>query len=119
MVAASTARGATIPIQDCPDDVCACLGEAANFDVVADKSIKGKTGKISASGYSYVIPAAIVGRVCGATAAFAGSGDDPDTMGELVLMAPGGIAASFKARKFSGAIEPGTSIEGDLATGGG
>ena len=114
ILAASTARAA---LPDCPGDVCVCLGQAAKFDVVAGASVKGKAGKISASGSSYVVPAAIAGRVCAETAAFAGSSDSPDSMTELVLTAPSGIAASFKAKKVYGAIEPGTSIDGDLATG--
>ena len=117
IVAASTAQGAARP--DCPDDVCTCLGQAAKFDVVAGRSVKGRAAKVSASGSSYVIPAGITGRACADTAAFGGSSDDPDTVSELVVTAPGGIAASFKAKKIYGTIDPGTQIDGDLATGGG
>jgi choice-of-anchor A domain-containing protein len=111
--------GAAAAPVDCPTDLCACLGEASSFDVVAGASLKSKTGKERSSGYSYPIATTIADAVCAESATVSGRSDAVTTFGDTTLVAPTGTAASFKAAKVYGGVEPGTLIEGDLVTGGG
>ena len=113
------ATSQTASAQTCPENLCACLGNAAAFDVLAT-SLKAKTGSLKYSGYSYPVAVVITGNVCADSASVSGSGEAVVGIGSLASLAPQGeVAATFKAKKIYGELDPGTSITGDLTTGGG
>jgi cysteine-rich repeat protein len=101
---------------ECPNDICACLRAASQFDAVGDKT-SVKSGKL----YGEVVASELGGSLCGRTAKlrgkfFAESAIDGDVILTTVV---GRTAATFKGYAFGGVPYPGVLVGGDVATGGG
>ena len=110
-------------------DLCACLGAAAQYGVVAANnvtmaSVKIKT-TVSGSVTTDLFAASTDDSVCATKGSFAGAFADPDVAEaqvglDLVLLTGAGkVAASFKGGTLAGVPSAGVSIAGDLVTGGG
>ncbi len=104
----------------CPDNLCKCLGAAAQFAVVGGK-LGVKNGKFSEGGFTEFIPTEIEGSVCGLSGTFAAKpSGETDLLGDLVLTKAAKFAGVFKSYKDENNVTlPGTFVLGDLATGGG
>jgi len=117
--------------QTCPQDLCACLGAAGHYGVVATNSIKLVSSKLTqsdGSGGKYVtpFPASVDDSVCATVGSFAGiraetPGDDDAQLGaDAILLNPTGkVAATFVGYKVAKVLTPAVSVAGDLVTGGG
>jgi hypothetical protein len=114
----------TKPPPSCPDDICACIGTARQFDVLGSKGLTLRPGRkvIVDYGYQYSIriPSVVGGNACGLKAAVVGAPDaQTEIVGDLVLLATVGTVGRFRALKALGFEGSATVISGDLATTGG
>jgi len=113
------AFAASPTLGQCPADICDCLGEAGQFDIVTDE-LAAKSGKVSGGGESYRIGALVGASVCATVGKLAGRLEGEAEIGEnLILAAPSGVAVTFKGYQEYGVPSPGVFIEGDLLSGGG
>lgn len=108
------------PAQICPQDICACVGDAGRFDLVGTK-VDVSAGKVRYSGYSYPIPGNVDSSVCATTGRFSGiSGGESMISGDIICtLPPDKTAVTLRGYKYYGYPQPGVSVGGDIATGGG
>jgi choice-of-anchor A domain-containing protein len=119
-----TLQSRVAPAQTCPDDLCTCLGTAAQFGVVGNTlTMKGATQKYGKGTSAYVLHSAtsLDDSACGNQGTFSGVTDaETNIGGDLVLLAGAGKkAATFNGIKQGKTLTPGTNVGGDLVTGGG
>jgi len=103
----------------CPHSLCKCLGAAGGFAAVGGASLQLKTGVLSAEGESEYVPSEVYGSLCAVKAKFSAKESENYIEGDLVCSEPSRVAVKFSPIRFEGDVEPGTSIAGEVATGGG
>lgn len=111
--------------QTCPENLCTCLGSAASFGIVASKNTVLAPAKLVTreSGYAYVerFASSTDDAVCATKGTFKGGPESETSIGgDLILTGAAGTkAGSFVGYKSYGTPQPGVTVNGDLATGGG
>ena len=103
----------------CPQSVDDCLGQAAAFDLVAEKLLAG-VGTLVEPGEGISRSGAAVGDACAPTAIVGGCNAYPTMFDNLILTAASGGAVRFLSFRCDGQIaNPAVYINFDLSTGGG
>lgn len=110
----------SVAAQNCPSDLCFCLGNAATNAVVAS-DVSAKSSRIRYSGSTYPIGASVDGNLCSTKATLAGVEDgEGDFGGDAAFTAPAGKSAvKFKGYRVNDQPVASNFIAGVLATGGG
>jgi hypothetical protein len=104
---------------NCPQKVCACLGEARHYAAVAVTELKLRNHKINYGyGSFYTASPFSNGAVCAQTATAVGSRDGAATMEDFFVAATAGAALKLKGR-YVPADGKLLYVYGDLVTGGG
>ena len=99
LLVALAAGGAAPASAACPEDVCDCVGEAKNFNLVAEKRMQIIEGFYNAGGYVYPIETFVDGHVCAPKVLLSGPADHGSTVYDLLATSgPQSIAARFRSR---------------------
>jgi len=102
-------------------NMCDCIGAAKDFDALANDKLVVSFGKVSVSGSAYRVETDVDGAVCGNLDTLVGAADEAETsVGDVVgRSGPGTTAIKFKGVRVYGELDPGVTVNGDVATGGG
>ena len=115
---AGTASSASALPANCPQKVCACIGEARRYAAVAVTDLKLRNHKINYGyGSFYTASPSSNGPVCAQTATAVGSRDGAADLNDFFIAATGGAALKVKGKY----VPPDVLlyIDHDLVTGGG